>query len=62
MLLQKTFRESYMKTLRDAVKSGDAIPLYAADAFEVDATQVKRLANVYAPEGLADKLNEVLGF
>lgn len=59
MQLQKTFRESYMKTLRDAVKSGEAITLYAADAFEVDATQVKRLANVFAPEGLADKLNEV---
>ena len=59
MELQKTFKESYMKTLRDAVKSGETIPLYAGDAYEVDATQVKRLANVYAPEGLMDKLNEV---
>ena len=59
MQLQKTFNESYMKTLRDAVKSGIAIPLYKAESFEVDATQVKRLANVYAPEGLAEKLNEV---
>lgn len=58
MQLQKTFKESYMKTLRDAVKSGDAIPLYSRESFEVDATQVKRLANVYAPEGLAEKLNE----
>lgn len=59
MQLQKTFKESYMKTLRDAVKSGVAIPLYKEDSFEVDASQVKRLANVYAPEGLAEKLNEI---
>lgn len=57
--LQKTFRESYMKTLRDAAKSGESIPLYAGDVFEVDQEQVKSLANVYAPEGLADKLDEV---
>lgn len=59
MELQKTFKESYMKTLRDAVKSGVAIPLYGKEAFEVDTTQVKRLANVYAPVGLVEKLNEV---
>ena len=56
MQLQKTFKESYMKTLRDAVRSGQAISLYAADSFEVDQTQVKRLANVYAPIGLGEKL------
>ena len=59
MELQKTFKESYMKTLRDAVKSGISIPLYGNDTFEIDTTQVKRLANVYAPVGLAEKLNEV---
>lgn len=59
MQLQKTFKEGYMKTLRDAVKSNESIPLYGADSFEVDATQVKRLANVYAPENLAEKLDEV---
>lgn len=59
MQLQKTFKESYMKTLRDAVKSEVAIPLYSRDTFEIDETQVKRLANVYAPEGLAERLNEV---
>ncbi|MBR4650948.1 MAG: hypothetical protein IKO82_04260 [Prevotella sp.] len=48
-----------MKTLRDSVRSEVAIPLYKANTFEVDATQVKRLANVYAPEGLAQKLSEV---
>ncbi len=54
--LQKTFKESYMKTLRDAVKSGEALPLYRGDSFAIDETQVKRLANVYAPEGLENKL------
>ena len=49
-----------MKTLRDAVKSEVAIPLYKADYFEVDPNQVKRLANVYAPEGLKEKL-EIIG-
>lgn len=56
MHLQKTFKESYMKTLRDAVKSGEAIQLYASDSFEVDQSQVKFLARVYAPEGLSEKL------
>lgn len=59
MQLQKTFRESYMKTLRDAVKSEVAIPLYGAETFEVDQTQVKRLANIYTPEDLAEKLDGV---
>lgn len=54
--LQKTFKESYMKTLRDAVKSGESLPLYSCDSFTIDETQVKRLANVYAPDGLEDKL------
>lgn len=59
MQLQKTFKESYMKTLRDAVRSGANIPLYAGESFEVDPTQIKRLANVYAPVGLAERLEEV---
>lgn len=59
--LQKTFKESYMKTLRDAVKSGEAIKLYAADSFEVDQSQVKYLARVYAPEELAEKLEAAAG-
>lgn len=54
--LQKTFKESYMKTLRDAAKSGESLLLYSNDSFEIDKTQVKRLANIYAPECLAEKL------
>ena len=59
MQLQKTFKESYMKTLRDAVRAETSITLYAGESFEIDASQVKRLANVYAPEGLAENLNEI---
>lgn len=59
MKLQKTFKESYMKTLRDAVKSGVSISLYGHDVFDIDETQVKRLANIYAPEGLVERLDEV---
>lgn len=56
MELQRTFKESYMKTLRDAVKSGASINLYSEDTFDFDSTGVKRLANVYAPDGLEDKM------
>ena len=56
MELPKTFKDSYITTLKDQVKSGVAIPLYGQDAFEVDETQVKRLAAVYAPEGLREKM------
>ncbi len=59
MELQKTFKESYMKSLRDAVKSGVNVPLYSKEAFEIDSTQVKKLANVYKPEGLKEKLGNV---
>lgn len=59
MELQKTFKESYMKTLRDAVKSGEALPLYANEHFEIDQTQVKRLANVRKPDSnLAERMIE----
>lgn len=59
MELQKTFKESYMKKLRDAVKSSEALRLYANDSFEIDQTQVKRLANVPMPDNsLAEKMLE----
>ena len=59
MQLQKTFTESYMKTLRDAVKSGTAIQLYKTGEFNIDSKYVRNLANVYAPDGLAEKLEQV---
>lgn len=58
MRLQKTFKESYMKTLRDNVKSGDTIKLYKTGEFNIDQRFVRSLANVYAPDGLVERLNE----
>lgn len=49
MELQKTFKESYMKNLRDAVKTGASLHLYSKESFEIDKSQIKRLANVYSP-------------
>ena len=54
--LQKTFKESYVKTLRDMLKSGDTTALYGKKLFEIDLSQTKRLANIYAPQNLAEKL------
>lgn len=54
--LQRTFRESYMKTLRDAVVTGDALPLYAADTFALDAAGIQPLARVVEPQGLAERM------
>ncbi len=57
MELQKTFKESYVKELKDKVKAGNAFSLYKEDVFEYDHSQEKRLANVYAPVNLKDKLD-----
>lgn len=59
--LQKTFKENYMKTLHDAVVSGEAVSLYKNESFEIDQTKVKKLANVYAPLHLAKKMDSNSG-
>mgnify|MGYP000076815708 CR=1 FL=1 len=56
MELQKTFKESYTATLKDNVKSGVSIPLYGEETFPVDKSQIKRLAGVYAVDGLGEKM------
>ena len=56
MKLQKTFKESYMKSLRDKVISGVNIPLYAGESFELEEKMCRPLANVYEPIGLPEKL------
>ncbi|MCD8297983.1 MAG: DUF6339 family protein [Prevotella sp.] len=57
MELQKTFKESFVKELKDKVKAGNAFSLYKEDVFEYDHSQEKRLANVYAPANLKDKID-----
>lgn len=55
--LQKTFTESYLKELKDAVKSGSNLSSYKGKEFNIDFSRVKPLASVYAPEHLTDKMD-----
>ena len=55
--LQRTFKESYVKALRDQVTMGISIRQYAEEKFEYDPSMVRAVANVYQPEGLLEKLN-----
>lgn len=54
--LQRTFKESYVKRLKNEIKAGVSIPKYSSETFEYDPTMLKCIANVYKPEGLLDKL------
>lgn len=55
--LQRTFKESYVKTLRDQVTMGISIRQYAEEKFEYDPSMVRAVANVYQPEGLLERLD-----
>ena len=55
--LQRTFKESYVKTLRDMVTMGVTTRQYAEEEFQFDQAMVRRVANVYQPNGLLEKLN-----
>lgn len=55
--LQRTFKESYVRTLREQVTMGITTRMYAEEQFEFDPTMVRSVANVYHPEGLLEKLN-----
>lgn len=56
MELQKTFKESYTKELRDAVKSGENLSKYKDEHFDLESSKIKRLANLYEPYDLGQKL------
>ena len=53
MALQKVFKESYVEVLRSNVDPDN----YAGEVFEYDETQVRYMANVHHPEGLADRMD-----
>lgn len=53
MELQKVFKKSYSDYLRKNVNISD----YQLESFPYDDKMVKRLANVYRPEGLVEKLD-----
>lgn len=52
MALQKVFKSEYLQLLKNNINPED----YLKEQFPYDATQVRQLANVRAPEGLLDKL------
>lgn len=58
MELQKTFKENFVKVLKDNIRLGKALSLYSAKEFEIDPSQVKRLAGIYAPIDFKEKLND----
>ena len=57
--LQRTFKKSYLLDLKDSVKKGSAVSLYGKPTFDIDMTMTMttRLANVYEPDGLAERLD-----
>lgn len=54
--LQKTFKEAYVKRLKEEIKTEDGLKKYTLDRFEYDERMVKYVANVYQPIGLLDSL------
>ena len=49
----KVFTHLYMEKLRRNIHISD----YQQESFPYDATQVKRLANIYQPQGLLDQMD-----
>ncbi|MCM1452753.1 MAG: DUF6339 family protein [Clostridium sp.] len=56
MLLQRTFYKNYAESLKDAVKNGLNLELYAKDSFDFDANQTAMIPNLAYPERLLEKL------
>ena len=57
MKLQKVFKESYVKDLRDRVKAGIDLTNYSKEEYPYDVKMVRSIANLYQPEGLLDKMD-----
>lgn len=55
--LQRTFKESYVRTLREQVTMGITTRMYAEEQFEFDPSMVRSVANVYHPNGLLEKMD-----
>lgn len=56
MELQKAFKHSYLSELKDYVYAETSLSLYSNDEFEIDNSQLKRIAGVYEPQELSDKM------
>lgn len=54
--LQKTFKDAYTKQLIDGVKSGRTLESYVTGDFDIDESQIRRIAGVYTSAGLQQRL------
>lgn len=57
MRLQKVFKESYVKTLRDRLRANISTDHYALEEFPYEQNMVRSLSGVYHPEDLSSKMN-----
>lgn len=57
MMLQKVFKESYAKGLRDKVRAGIDLSDYSKEEFPYDKTMVGSIANLHQPKGLLEKMD-----
>jgi hypothetical protein len=57
LILQKTFTENYVKTLRDRILAGVSTEDYKKDVFPYDEKMVRKLVGVYQPKGLLEKMD-----
>lgn len=56
MELQRILKDNYLYSLKQQVLSGESLPLYDGETFEVDSSQTHTI-NIYAPQGLAEKMD-----
>lgn len=54
--LQKTFKESYIRRLKEELKTDSGIKKYSLDNYTYEERMVKYVANVYHPIGLLERL------
>lgn len=57
MKLQKVFKESYVKELRDKVRAGINLSNYGKTEFPYNEKMVRSITNLYQPTNLLDKLD-----
>lgn len=54
--LQKTFKESYVKQIKQELLTGQSLEKYNSDTFEYDETKLRNVAGVYYTPGLLEQL------
>ena len=56
-MLQKVFKDSYVKDLRDRVRAGIGLSSYSQEEFPYDKTMIGLIANLHQPNGLLEKMD-----